>query len=148
MIGPTKQGSSERSPVAEESETGSIHVLRVLHLLRSAGGDLLAQAALHGRLAELEWIGEKRRLAEMLTVLMISAATLLCILIFSGVLVLALTWDGVFRIPALLGLIALYATILGLAWRRLTILSVAGSASFAASRAELEADLAVLKRRL
>lgn len=131
-----------------DQEAGTIHLLRIIHLLRSAGGDLLAQAALHGRLAELEWIGQKRRLAEMVVALLVAAAALFSAMAFTSVMVLALSWDTDYRVSVVFGLIALHAVTLGLAWRKLSAVSSEGSAGFAASRAELQADLDLLKPRL
>lgn len=148
MANPSTSRPQPEGPIEVDHEAGSIHLLRVIHLLRSAGGDLLAQAALHGRLVELEWIGEKRRLAEMLGALIVAASALLCMLIFTGILVLAVAWNTDYRIPTMFGLIAVYAIGFGLAWQRLAIRSAEGNASFAATRAELKADLAFLKPRL
>ncbi|MBK8284277.1 MAG: phage holin family protein [Ahniella sp.] len=134
--------------IGADIHSSTVRILRIIHLLRSAGGDLLNQAGLHGRLAELEWTIEKRRLADMLAAVVLAAAALLCMMIFAGVLVLALSWDTAYRTASIIGLIAVYAIALGLAWQRLAKRSAQGSNAFSATRAELEADLALLKHQL
>ena len=148
MSTPYEQRRRSEAPIGADIEAGGIRVLKIIHLLRSAGGDLLAQAGLHGRLAELEWIAEKRRLARMLGAVIFAAAALLCIMIFAGVLVLAFSWDTEYRAASVLALLAVYAVALGLAWQRAATTSAQGSAAFSATRAEIEADLAILKPRL
>jgi uncharacterized membrane protein YqjE len=125
-----------------------ISALGAIRKLRSAGGALLDQLALHGQLAQVEWGEEKIRLLKMLVGAGLGFACLLCVMLSLGVLVVALSWDTGYRIPATTALAALYGLGAGLAWRRLAILSKHGNQSFAASRAELIADLALLRSKL
>ena len=69
-------------------------------------------------------------------------------LLAAGAAAIALCWSTPLRIPALLVVLALYMLGAVLAWRRLLVLSAQGEQSFAATRAELAADLALLRSRL
>jgi len=120
-------------------------MIDALRLLFSAGGALLDQAGLHGRLARLDWIEEKARLFSMLVVGLLGFASLLCTMIFIGILVIAPSWDTAYRMPAIFALVALYGLATGLAWRRLRRLSAQGKDAFAATREEFAADVALLR---
>ncbi|MDP9140204.1 MAG: hypothetical protein M3O62_05345 [Pseudomonadota bacterium] len=124
------------------------HPLDAVRILRAAGGALLAQATLHGRLARVEWAHEKLRLSKMLAVALMGFASLLCVMLSVGGLLLAFYWDTSYRIPVALTLIALYGVGTGIAWRRFQALSALGSQSFSATREELAADIALLKSAL
>lgn len=117
-------------------------------MLRSAGGALVTQATLHGQLARVEWAQEKSRLLRMHLVTLLGFACLLCVMLLAGALVLAASWETAYRIPAVTGLMILYGAGVGVAWRRFQALSALGDHSFAATRAELAADLELLRSRL
>lgn len=125
-----------------------LHPLQIVRLLRSAGSALLAQAALHGRLAGVEWEEEKQRLLNLLIALLLGFAFLLCLLLLTGALVLALSWGTVYRTPAIIALALLYGAGITLASLRVRALSGSGSQSFAATREELAADIALLRSKL
>lgn len=141
---------SAEAPAAEQPRTDPIDLslLAVLRLLRSAGQALLAQAALHGQLARVEWAQEKNRLTQMLLLTLLGFAGLLCLLLLVNALVLALSWATPYRIPTLLGLLLAHGLGCLLAWRRLRTLAARSSQGFAATRAELAADIALLKSAL
>lgn len=122
--------------------------LDAIRMLRSAGGALFTQASLHGQLARVEWAEEKSRLLRMHLVTLLGFACLLCVMLLFGALVLSLSWDTAYRIPALIALIILYGVGIGMAWRRFSALSELGDQSFAATRAELAADLELIRSRL
>lgn len=124
------------------------HLLALLRLLRSAGSAVLAQGSLHGKLLAVEWAQEKQRLLAMLLVILLGFACLLVIMLLGAGLVIALSWETSYRIHALLAMIAFYALGLALSWRRLRRLSAQGDEVFAGTRAELAADLALLKSSL
>lgn len=150
---PVVEKSSPAEPLSQptsqaSSDATAIHPLTVLRLLRSAGGALFAQAALHGQLARVEWAEEKRRLGQMLVVTLLGFACLLCAMLLVTALVLALSWETAYRIPALIALIAVHALGIAIAWRRFQALSALGSRTFAATREELAADIALLKSKL
>jgi len=128
--------------------SSAINVLSAIRTLRSASGALLDQIALHGQLAQVEWGEEKNRLLKMLGGALLGFACLLCVMLSLGALVLALCWQTAFRIPAAAVLVALYGLGTGLAWRRFAALSALSGQSFAATRVELAADLALLRSKL
>lgn len=130
------------------SESTLLNVLDIIRLLRSAGGTLFAQTALYAELARVEWEEEKNRLLKMLLVILLGLACLLCAMLFVGTLVLALSWETVYRIPVLIALIVVYGGGTGLAWRRFQILSMQSTQSFAATREEIAADISLLRSKL
>jgi uncharacterized membrane protein YqjE len=122
--------------------------LDVVRLLRAGGGTLLDQVLLHAQLARVEWQQEKQRLLAMLAIGLLGFAGLLCALLSGGGLLMALTWNTAWRLPTLAALVLLYATGAAVAWRRLRAMSAQGDKAFAASRAALAADVALLKASL
>lgn len=138
-------------PIEERSqatEAAKFSLLDIIRILRSAGGPLFAQTALHAALARVEWAEEKRRLLRMLLFALLGFAFLLCTLLFAGVLVLAVSWETDFRIPALMLLVALFGLGVHLAWKRFQLLSAQGEQAFAATREEIAADIALLRSKL
>jgi len=121
--------------------------LDALRTLRSAGSALLSQAALHGQLAEIEWAEEKNRLFRMLLVMLAGFACLLCTLLFTGVLVVALSWETPYRITAIIALMVIHGAGFALAWHHFQTLSRLGSEAFAATREELAADMDLIRGR-
>jgi uncharacterized membrane protein YqjE len=126
----------------------AIDPLRVLRILRSAGSALCSQAGLYGQLARVEWAEEKNRLLKMIVLAVVAFACALCIMVFVGVLVLALSWESQYRIHAILAMLAVYVFGIGIAWYRLQALSSLGGQSFAATREEIAADIALIKSKL
>lgn len=132
-----------------ESTRGILrNALRAARVLRAAGAEMTAQAALHGQLAQVEWAEEKRRLGRMLLTTLLGFALLQCLMLLIAVLVLALSWQTPYRFPALLALVLVCGLGSAVTWRRLQALVASGDQSFAATRAELAADFALLKSRL
>ncbi len=141
----------QSDPTAPEAHTDSatfINPLMVLHLLRSAGGGLLAQLALYGQLFNVEWALEKRRLFRTVVTGMLAFALLLCLLSLVVVLVLALSWDTPYRIPAVIALVLATTSALAIVWRHFMMLQLQGQQAFIAIRQELADDLALLKEAL
>lgn len=120
---------------------------RVVRVLQSAGGALLVQAVLHGQLAAIEWKEERHRLQRMLALTLAGFACLLCTLLFAGALALSASWETGYRIHVLALLMLLFGFGTVLAWQRFGIRAAAGDHSFAASREELAADIALLKAK-
>jgi len=135
-------------PSQQPSGTINIDLLNAIHILRSAGGALFAQAALHGQLIQVEWAEEKSRLLKMLVITLLGFACLVCVMLFVGTLVLAFSWETAYRIPAVMVLIAVYGIGTFIAWRRLQFLSALGGQAFAVTREELAADIALIRSRL
>lgn len=140
--------ATSASAAQATGESSSINWLVLIRILGSAGSALLAQAALHGQLAKVEWAEEKNRLLQMLLVILLGFACVLCLMLLLGAVVLLVSWTSVLFIPALLLLMALYGTGLVFAWRRFQALSARGGLAFAATREELAADLALIKSKL
>jgi uncharacterized membrane protein YqjE len=92
--------------------------------------------------------GGKSRLLKMLVGAALGFAGLLSVMLSVGALVLALCWGTVYRIPAAAALVGLYGIGTCLAWRRFTALSALSGQSFADTRVELAADLALLRSKL
>lgn len=114
-------------------------------VLRQAGKALFSQATLHGQLARIEWAEEKNRLLKMFIAALCGFACLLCIMLFSGVLVLVLSWTTEYRIPVLILMIVFYGLGAAMAWKHLQCLMAQGDQAFAATRDELAADANLLK---
>jgi uncharacterized membrane protein YqjE len=129
-------------------DAGAINPLQVLSVVRSASSALLAQAMLHAQLAQLEWEEEKQRLAKMLLLTLLGFACLLCLLLCVGGLAVTLSWDTPLRIPVFILLLASYLFALLAAGFKLHALAEQSSHSFAGTRAEIAADLALIKSAL
>jgi len=140
--------SSATSTSATTAETVSIRTAEVLRILRSAGGALLLQAALHGQLLRVEWAEEKSRLLKLVMATLLGFVCLLGLMAALGALLLALYWDTPYRILAVSVLMALYGLGMALAWRLFRSQAALGTRSFAASRSELAADLELLRSQL
>ena len=67
-------------------DSTAINALDAIRTLRSAGGALLDQVALHGQLAQVEWGEEKNRLLKMLVGALLGFACLLCVMLSLGAL--------------------------------------------------------------
>lgn len=146
---PLPEQSRTSEPASQpKPDSPGINWFDVIRIPRLAGSALLAQAALHGQLARVEWAEQKIRLLKMLVVTLLGFAGLLCVMLFVGVLVLAFSWDSEYRFPAVLALIAIYGLGTALAWRRFRALAALSTQAFAATREELAADLAILRSNL
>lgn len=145
---PESSRTAEAAPDAIFHNPPDFNPLDAIRIVRSAGGALLTQASLHAQLVQVEWAEEKQRVLTMYWVSQLGFAGLLCVLLFAGVLVLVISWPTPYRIASVIVLIAAYAAGTALAWRRFQALVAQGDQSFAATRAEFAADLALLKSKL
>lgn len=134
--------------MSETSDHVGLDPLRVVRVLRSAGAALVAQLALHGQLAKIEWAEEKQRLLKMCLAGVIGFACLLCVMVFAGASLLVACWDTVYRVPAVLAVTIVYVISLCVAVYRLQKLAAQGENAFVATREEIAADMALLKSRL
>jgi uncharacterized membrane protein YqjE len=130
------------------TDAGALNPLQLLGLVRSAGGAFLAQASLHAQLAQVEWQEEKQRLRQMVAFTLMGFACFLCFIFFTGALVLAISWDTPYRIHVFIGLIFCYLAALIWAALKLKVLAEQGEKSFAATRAEILADIDLIKSAL
>lgn len=128
--------------MTKPADLGPLNAVRILH---TAGGALFAQALLHVDLAGVEWQEEKNRLLRMLAIALLGFACLLCGLLFAGGFVLGATWETAYRIPTLAALAILFGSCAVASWRRFQVNAALGSRSFAASREEWAAAIAMLK---
>ncbi len=85
---------------------------------------------------------------QMLVGAILGFACFLCLLLSVGALLLAFYWETVYRIPAAAAVVALYGLGAVWAWRHFTALSALSGQSFAATRVELAADLALIRSKL
>ena len=134
--------------MATAPESAGINPLDVVRVLRTAGSALLTQAGLHGQLVRVEWEAEKARIVGMAVAAVVAFASLLCTMLMAGALALAFIWDTSYRIPVAIAVVVVYAAILSLAWHRFKTLSAQSQDSFAGTREELAADLALIRKRL
>lgn len=141
----------EQSP-APDAGAGAAHAainpLELIAALRSAGKPLFAQLALHGQLVRIELAEERNRLLQMVVVALLCFIALLCAMILAGVVALAFAWDTPYRIPAAIAVVGVFVLVTGLALWRLRVLAARGRQSFAATREEIAADLALLRSRM
>ena len=135
-------------PINSERETKSVNITSMVQMINSASDALLAQANLHRQLAQIEWQEEKDRLARMLVAVLVGFSCFICLLIFVGVLVISLGWNTDYQLIALLSLCSFYALMTYIAWWRFTLATKMSGGFFAGTRAELAADLAMIKSKL
>lgn len=140
--------NSTETPMRRGMESDSIDLLSVLRIARSAGGALCTQASLYSKLAWVEWQEEKTRLFKICVFGLLGFACLLCAMLFIGLMVLVVSWNTPYRFVAPSIIIVLYGVGIAIAWQRIHALSMRNSQSFAATRAELATDLALIKSRL
>lgn len=130
------------------TDDGALNPLQLLGVLRSASGALLAQASMHAELAQIEWEVEKQRLSQMIIFTLVGFACFLCLIFFLGIFVLVIAWDTQYRIPAFGALLLLYLGALVWAGFKLKTLAALGEKSFAGTRAEIAADIDLIKSAL
>jgi uncharacterized membrane protein YqjE len=117
-------------------------------MLRSAASALLAQGALHSELIQLEWAEEKYRLVRMLVALLIGSLFLFCGLFSVSSMVLIFSWGTSYQNVAVIGLVLFYCSGILIASLRFNALAALANQAFAGSRAELAADIALIRSKL
>lgn len=122
--------------------------LEIIQRLRALAKILFAQLELHGKLAKVEWAEEKNRLQQLFITAIVGFACLLCALLFAGFFAIALSWDTDYRLITIAAMFGFYNLGLGYCVYRLSILAARGSITFAATREEIAADLALLRSQL
>lgn len=129
-------------------EAGSLSPLQLLNILRSASGALCAQASLHAQLAQVEWEEEKQRLCKMALMGVLGFVFFLCFILLLSALAVVLAWSTPYRIHVFVGVTIVH--FIGLIWTGLCVKKLAelSSKSFAATRAEIASDIALLKSAL
>ncbi len=140
--------TSPSSAPPRSTASGAMAAIEVLRLLGSASEALFAQAGLHAQLARMEWQQEKRRLATMVAWAMFAMLCVGCTLLALGALALIIGWDSGYRIHIAVTVGVAYLLLASIAGLQIKRLSSAGEHAFAATRAELASDLAMLRSRL
>lgn len=112
-----------------------------LGTLWHAGGAMIDHLALHGSLLSVELQQEKLRLTKMLQAAVVGLASLICLLIALGTLLLLAVWDTPYRLPAVVALVLLYGLATLGAWRAFQAGALKSHGAFARSRENLAADL-------
>lgn len=139
---------TQSNPPSSAGSKKNFNPISFVRLMRSAGGALFAQAALHSQLASVEWAEEKTRLTNMAIAGLSGFVFLLCFMIFISVLVMAFTWETQYRIASVAVMTAIYAVGAFFAFQRFIKLAALSSQAFAATRKEIAADIALIKSRL
>jgi uncharacterized membrane protein YqjE len=123
-------------------------ILEIIQRLRTLAKIVFVQLELHGKLAKVEWAEEKSRLQQLFIFGGISFACLLCALLFAGFFVVALSWDTDYRLITIAGVFLFYSLALGYCIYRISVLAARGAETFAATREEIAADLALIRSQL
>lgn len=116
-----------------------------LHLLRMTAAAVATQAQLHFSLVRVELAAEKSRWMKLLATAALGLMCLLCVMLFAGALVIAISWDTPYRLLAIALLVLIYALGVIMAWHQANALMALGLKSFTATRDELAADLALFR---
>ncbi|MES2603805.1 MAG: phage holin family protein, partial [Pseudomonadota bacterium] len=96
----------------------------------------------------LDWAEEKQRLLRLLLALLAGTICLFCSLLSLGALVLIVSWNTPYQHAALYALVGFFCTGTLAAGYCLHRLVLQGSEAFADTRAELSADLALIRSKL
>lgn len=121
-------------------------VFNFINTLRDSGDALRDHEQLHSALINIEWKKEKKRITQLLILYLVGLAFFICLLLFSGVTVMLLSWDTQYRIASALGLCAVYAIASYIAWCRFRILASSADAFFAGTREEIMSDITTIRR--
>ena len=122
--------------------------LNAVHLLRSAGDAIFVQAGLHTQLARVELAEEKSRLTRMAIAGFIGFISAQCLLLSLGMMTLVLGSRTPYEIPIMTTILLCYLTLCTAAAYYFKRQAALGGASFAATRQEICADLAMLRAKL
>lgn len=122
--------------------------MEIIQRLRASAAIVLVQMELHGRLAGIEWQQEKNRLQQMLVFSVLGLVFFICCLFCIGLLVIALGWPTAYRFQTIGGVIVFYAAGAALCYFRCKYFSAQGATAFAGTRAEIAADIALIRSQL
>lgn len=122
--------------------------MEIIQRLRSMAKILLIRLELHGQLVSVEWAEERNRLQQLLAITLLGFICLFCVLLFVGVFAIALSWATDYRIHTIAVMLALYTVGFCLCAYRFSVLAARGSATFAATREEVAADIALIRSQL
>lgn len=122
--------------------------MEIIKRLRSMAKIVLIRLELHGQLICVEWAEERQRLKQLLAISLLGFIFLFCALLFVGFFAVALAWASDYRIHTIAVMLALYTLGFGVCVYRFTCLAERSSATFAATREEVAADLALIRSQL
>jgi len=123
-------------------------LLEIIRRLRASAALVLMQLELHGRLAGIEWQQEKNRLQQLLIFGLLGLVFLSCCLFCAGLLVIALGWPTEYRLQTMAAVVVFYAIGGVICYFRCKHYAALGAESFAATRAEIAADIALIRSQL
>ncbi len=130
------------------SLTSEFSPLRTIALLRSAGGAFIAQAGLHAELARVEWAEEKIRIKRTAIAGFIGFISAQCLLMSLGLIALVSSWRTPYEVPVMAAVLLGYLAICVIALYAMTNQSAFSAKTFAVTRQEISADLAMLRSTL
>jgi len=110
--------------------------------------ELFAQLELRGRLIKIEWLQEKNRIQQIMCFALVGFAFLICSLLSLGFFVIAISWTSEYRLISIAMVFAFYMAGLGYCWIKLNTLMAKAVNSFAVTREEFAADLALIRSQL
>lgn len=122
--------------------------MEIINRLRSMAKMMLTRLELHGQLIRIEWVEERYRLRQLLVIFLLGIIFLFCALLFIGFFAIALAWGTDYRIHTVGAMLVFYALGFCYCVYRMNILAERGTASFAATREEVAADLALIRSQL
>lgn len=122
--------------------------MEIIQRLQASAKLVLMQLELHGRLANIEWQQEKKRLQQWALYGVFSIVFVFCALFFAGFVVLALSWATPYRWQAITALVIFYGAGALFCYLRCQYYAAQGASAFAATRAELAADIALIRSQL
>lgn len=120
----------------------------LIQRLRSMAKILLTRLELHGQLVSVEWEEERKRLRQLLAITLLGFICLFCAILFVGIFAIALSWATEYRIITIAVMFALYSAGFFLCAYRFSVLAARSSATFAATREEIAADMALIRSQL
>lgn len=122
--------------------------MEIITRLRAMAKIVLTRLELHGQLVSVEWAEERQRLQQLLAISLLGFIFLFCTLLFVGIFAIALTWASDYRIHTIAAMLVLYTVGFGVCAYRIACLAARSSATFAATREEVAADLALIRSQL
>ena len=122
--------------------------MEIITRLRSLAKIVLTRLELHGQLVNVEWAEERQRLQQLMAISLLGFIFLFCTFLFIGFLPVALTWGTAYRIHTIAAMLLFYVVGFGVCAYRFACLAARSSATFAATREEVAADLALIRSQL
>ena len=122
--------------------------MEIITRLRAMAKIVLTRLELHGQLVSVEWAEERQRLQQLIATALLGFIFLFCAFLCIGFLAIALTWASDYRIHTIAFILVFYIVGFGLCAYRMACLAARSSATFAATREEVAADLALIRSQL